>query len=41
MRTYLAVFKADLEKAIDKAFNRLKIGLFIITVAIIVIVKFL
>ena len=41
LRKDMVVFKADMEKLIDKAFNRIRVYLFIMTVAIIVIVKYL
>ncbi len=41
LRKDLAVFKADMEKLIDEAFNRIRVYLFIMAVSIIVIVKYL
>ena len=41
LRKDLAVFKADMEKLIDGAFNRIRIYLFIMAVAIVVITKYL
>ena len=41
LRKDLAGFKADMEKLIDEAFNRIRVYLFIMAVSIIVIVKYL